>query len=192
MAWGTFGSDSLAVEFTQGTLRHRTVLAAVMIHLCCISVSPSLTHHCYFHRFYRRAHDRISCTGLLMKMSKMGVPRRFIEWLSSRFVNRTASVRVNGYIGLNTPFQVGLSQGSIFFSLLFTIYLDDILDEFEDDTFVSADADDVLIARGTSNEDMIVASLQPEVDNLVAWSAKARLTLESSKCETAFFSLHCA
>ena len=39
---------------------------------------------------------------------------------------------------------------------------------------------------------MIVASLQPDVDKVVAWSGKARLTLNTSKCETAFFSLDCA
>ena len=39
---------------------------------------------------------------------------------------------------------------------------------------------------------MFITSLQLEVDKVVAWSAKAKLTLNSSKCETAFFSLDCA
>ena len=73
--------------------------------------------------------------------------------------------------------------------LLFAIYINDLLVEFEDNTLVSAYADDLVIAR---NKDMIITSLQPEVDKVVAWSAKARLTLNSSKCETAFFSLDCA
>ena len=60
------------------------------------------------------------------------------------------------------------------------------------DTLVSAYADNLLIARNTRNKDMIVASLQPEVDIVVAWSDKARLTLSTFKCETAFISLDCA
>ena len=51
--------------------------------------------------------------------------------------------------------------------------------------------DDLLIARSARNKDMIVAYLQPEVDKVVAWSDKARLTLSTSKCETAFFILDC-
>ena len=60
------------------------------------------------------------------------------------------------------------------------------------DTFISANADDLLIAHSVRNKDMIVLSLQPEVCKQVAWSDKARLTLNISKCEIAFFSLDCA
>ena len=76
--------------------------------------------------------------------------------------------------------------------LFFTICINDLLAEFEDNAFVSAYAIDPLIASSFCNENMILASLQPEVDKLVAWSAKARLTLKSLKCRTAYFSLGCA
>ena len=68
------------------------------------------------------------------------------------------------------------------FPLLFAIYINDLLAEFEVDAFVSVYVDDLLIACSANYEAMIVASLQPEVDNVVAWSDKARLTLSSSKC----------
>ena len=62
---------------------------------------------------FSRAYDRVWRTGLLMKISKIGVPRRFTEWLSSWSINRTARVRVNGYIGPSRSFKEGLSQGSV-------------------------------------------------------------------------------
>ena len=68
------------------------------------------------------------------------------------------------------------------FPILFTIYIDNILAEFEKDTFVSTYADDLLIARSARNKNMIVAPLQP-IDRVVVWSDKARLTLNTSKCE---------
>ena len=77
------------------------------------------------------------------------------------------------------------------FPLPFTIYIDDLLVEFEKYTFVGAYADDLLIARSAQNKDLIVVSLLPEVDKVVAWSDKARLTLNPFKCETAFFSQEC-
>ena len=83
----------------------------------------------------------------------------------------------------------GLPQGSVLSFLLFTICINDLLVKFEDDTFVCAYADDMAIARCARNKDVIIASLQPEVDKVVAWSAKMRLTLKISKCEMAFFSL---
>ena len=52
--------------------------------------------------------------------------------------------------------------------------------------------DDLAIAHSAHNKDTIIASLQPEADIMVASSAKARLTHNSSKCKMAFFSLYCA
>ena len=54
---------------------------------------------------------------------------------------------------------------------------------------MSAHADDLLIVRSARSKDMIVAFLQSEVDKVAAWSDKTRLDLNTSKCETAFFSL---
>ena len=39
----------------------------------------------------------------------------------------------------------------------------------------------LVIACSAHNKDMMVASLQPEVDKVVAWSDKGRLTLNTSK-----------
>ena len=50
----------------------------------------------------------------------------------------------------------------------------------------------MLIVRSTRNKDLIMASLQPEVGKVVAWSDKVRLTLNTSKYEIAFFNLDCA
>ena len=51
--------------------------------------------------------------------------------------------------------------------------------------------DDLAIDRSANNKGMIITSLQPEVDKVFVWSDKARLTLSTSKCITAFFSLDC-
>ena len=52
--------------------------------------------------------------------------------------------------------------------------MNDILVEFQVITFVSAYADEMAIAHSTRNMDVINASLHPEVDKVVAFSAKAR------------------
>ena len=73
--------------------------------------------------------------------------------------------------------------------LLFVIYINDLLMQFEDTTLVSAYADDLAIAcSGRSKIDM-TKKLQKEVDKVVKWSDDARLTLNTNKCEVSFFSL---
>ena len=111
-----------------------------------------------------------------MKISKMGVPCRFTAWLSW-FINHTARVLVNLSIGLSRTFKGRSAPGLHPLRLLFTIYINDLQAEFEKDTFVTAYADDLLMARSSLNKDVIVASLHPEVDKVVAWSDKARLTV---------------
>ena len=54
---------------------------------------------------------------------------------------------------------------------------------------MSAYTDDLEIACSTRNKDVIITSLQPEVDILVDWSAKPRLTINISMCEMAFFNV---
>ena len=46
---------------------------------------------------------------------------------------------------------------------------------------MSADANDLVIGRSTRDKDVIIASLQLEVDKMVASSTKAKLTLNASK-----------
>ena len=105
---------------------------------------------------------------------------------------RTARVRVNGSIGPSRTYKESLLQGFVLYPLIFTIYIDDLLAEFEKDASVSAYAGDLLVVRSARNKDIIVASLQPEVDKVVAWSHKATLTHIISKCVTSLFSLDCA
>ena len=88
-----------------------------------------------------------------MQMSKMGVPSRFREWLSSWLINRIARMGVNGSIGLSGIFKDGLPQVSFLPPILFTIKIDYLMVEFEN-TFVSAYADYLLMARSARNKDM--------------------------------------
>ena len=134
------------------------------------------------------AYDRVLRTGHLMKTPRLDVFRRSTEWLSYWFIYRTARVRVNGSICPSRTFKEGLPQSSAIYPLLFKIYANDLQTELKNDTFVSAYDDDPLIARSVRKK----ALLQPEVDKVVFWSDKARLTLSTSKCETAFFNLNCA
>ena len=69
------------------------------------------------------------------------------------------------------------------------LYINDHLGNFSESTMVSDYADDLALAcRGRKKED-VALRMQAEVDKVVSWSQQARLTLNTAKCEVAFFSL---
>ena len=138
---------------------------------------------------FSKAYDRAWRTGLPQKMHLLGIPARFLVWISSWLTNRQARVRVNAKVGRSRTFKEGLPQGSVLSSLLFFIYINDLLMQFEDTSLVSAYADDLAIAcSGRSKIDM-TKKLQKEVDMVEKWSDDARFTLNINKCEVSFFSL---
>ena len=79
-------------------------------------------------------------------------------------------MRVNSPEYLLKTFKEGQPQGSVYFPFSFTIFMEDLLVDFENNIFVSAYADCLWMARSARNKDMIVASFQPEVDKVVAMS----------------------
>ena len=71
---------------------------------------------------------------------------------------------MNGSICPSKTIKEGQPQGSVISLLFFTININDLLAEFEKDTFVSDSTDDLWIVCRARNKEMIVASLQTEVN----------------------------
>ncbi len=141
---------------------------------------------CFFD--YWKAYDTVWRSGLLRKMQQLGIPHRFIEWVKACLANRLARVRVNGTLGRCHNFKEGLPQGSVLSPLLFIIFINDLLDKFDDTTLVNANTDGLAIACRGANKELTTAKLQAEVDRVYRWSEDARLQLNTNKCEVAVFS----
>ena len=134
---------------------------------------------------YSKAYDTVWRTGLLQKMLDIGIPLRFVQWTTAWLTNRIARVQLNGVTGRCRTFKEGLPQGSVLSQLLFVLYINVLLGNFCESTMVSAYADDLALAcRGHKKED-VALRMQAEVDKVVSWSQKVRLTLNAAKCEVA-------
>ncbi len=72
-------------------------------------------------------------------------PPQFVERERAWLTNRLARVKVNGTLGRSRNFKEGLPQASFLPPLLFIIFINDFLGQFEDATLVSAHADDLAI-----------------------------------------------
>ncbi len=81
-----------------------------------------------------------------------------------------------------------LPQGSVLSTILFIIFIDDLLNQLDESTMVSAYAADLAIACRGANKELITVKLQAEENKVNRWSEDARLQLNTSKCEVAVFS----
>ena len=72
--------------------------------------------------------------------------------------------------------------------ILFVLFIDDMLDVFEEDSFVSAFADDLAIACSSRKKEEAEVMMQKEVSKVEEWSKRNGLHLNTDKCTTCLFS----
>ena len=100
----------------------------------------------------RKAFDSVSHSGLLHKLSSIGLPSHLYSWFCSYLANRTQSVKVGNSVSSTLPVLSGVPQGSILGPLLFILYINDIPDldpEFLSRMFIYAD--DILLLHPISS-----------------------------------------
>ena len=115
---------------------------------------------------YSRAFFTVRRSALLTKMVDKQVPEAFVEWTRRWLTNRIGRVRIENTIGRERVMREGVTQGAELSPLLFITFLDDMWDRFEDDTMVSAYADDLALAMTDSNKEDLENRMQGEVDKL--------------------------
>ena len=141
---------------------------------------------------FRKAFDSVWHTGLFIKLLKRGISGPYYKVLKSMYMKSSASVKVDG--GLSQPFMVkrGVRQGDILSPLLFNIYINDIIEEFQqeecDPPIIMNDkvgcllyADDLMVLSTTPN------GLQTGLDKLSEYCKKWKLEINVSKSKTMCF-----
>ena len=122
---------------------------------------------------YSRAFDTVRRPALLVKMVEKQVPEVFVEWTRGWLTNRIGRVRFENTIGRARVMREEVPQGAVLSPLLFITFMNDMLDRFEDDTVVSAYADDLALAVTGSNKEDLEIRMQGEVDKVVEWNERA-------------------
>lgn len=83
---------------------------------------------------YIKSYEKVQRTGLLTKLLNIGILFCFVEWTMAWSSNRVTEGRTDEV----TPSSRGLSQGSALQSLLFVLYVGDILERFHEKTMIIA------------------------------------------------------
>ena len=108
-----------------------------------------------------KAFDKVWHKGLIFKLQSIGISGNLLEWFTDYLANRKQRVCLNGHASSWKTPNAGVPQGSILGSLLFIIYINDIVNHirtnirlFADDTTLYEIIDDPLLTGININIDL--------------------------------------
>ena len=128
-----------------------------------------------------KAFDKVPHKRLLYKLQMYGIKGDALGWITSFLSNRTQQVLVNDAKSGTAPVTSGIPQGSVLGPILFVLYINDLPEVVDKDSFVFLFADDTKVFRQIkSDEDRSV--LQKDIQNLLNWSDKWLLKFHPDKC----------
>ena len=130
---------------------------------------------------FMKAFDKVPHKRLLYKLEKYGITENTLGWIESFLNNRTQEVTINDAKSGSAPVTSGIPQGSVLGPILFVIYINDLPEVVDKDSYVFLFADDTKVCREIkSNADKVV--LQMDIKNLLLWSEKWLLKFHPDKC----------
>ena len=130
---------------------------------------------------FSKAFDRVPHWNLMEKVSSLGIKDKVGGWLTDFLTDRFQRVRIEDSNSSWTPVRSGVPQGSVLGPVLFLLYINDLPNALEDNN-IKLFADDAKLDNSiTCDEDTV--SLQRNLNNMVDWSEKWSLTLNTNKCK---------
>ena len=108
-----------------------------------------------------------------------------LTWLRSYLHGRSIKVVLSGQSSDASPINASVPQGSILGPLLFSVFIDDLMDTCENQLYLYAD-DSTLFApiRSVNERASVFTSLYRDLEKTRVWAAKWKVTFESTKCKT--------
>lgn len=131
---------------------------------------------------FSAAFDRVNHAGLLFKLCDAGVGGPVLSVLTNFLSGRTQRVKIDGVRSSVVSVISGVPQGSVLGPLLFLLYIRDLPLLLENVLVGYAD-DSTLIAPVSCPRDrvLVAASLNRDLDVIVAWCSRWGMLINSSK-----------
>ena len=131
---------------------------------------------------FMKAFDKVPHRRLIHKIEKYGITNNILGWIKSFLSNRTQCVSVNEARSASAAVTSGIPQGSVLGPILFVIYINDLPDIVDKDSYIYLFADDTKVFREIKfPQDKEI--LQVDIDNLVNWSDTWLLKFHPDKCK---------
>ena len=130
---------------------------------------------------FMKAFDKVPHNRLLYKLQNYGISGKILGWITSFLTGRTQQVKINGATSGNAPVTSGIPQGSVLGPILFVIYINDLPEVVDKNSYVYLFADDTKVFRQIKTlYDKVI--LQNDIKNLLVWSSKWLLKFHPDKC----------
>ncbi len=129
---------------------------------------------------FQKAFDKAPHHKLLYRLKQIGIHGQLHQWIANCLRNRQQRVVTDGFNSEWAPVASGIPQGSVFGSVLFIIYINDVDVGLND--CISKFADDTKIGKSVlTNEDR--QSRQEDLHKISAWSDRWEMPFNVDKCQ---------
>ena len=135
----------------------------------------------------RKAFDTVNHSVLLSKLSSFKLSVDVLNWIQSYLVDRSQCVRIDDKTSPLKACGLGVPQGSILGPLLFSAYIND-LPSVCDEVGTLMYADDTVLYTSGKDPEQVAAKLSLAMEKVTQWLQYSRLTLNTDKTVTMFFS----
>ena len=112
---------------------------------------------------FAKAFDTVPHGRMIQKLESYGVLGEILNWIKAFLSNRNQRVRVNGALSAEALVLSGISQGSVLGLILFIIYINDLPDVVDSETYLFADDTKILRLIKTAQDSV---DLQEDLDSL--------------------------
>ena len=130
----------------------------------------------------KKAFDTVDHDILIKTLSYYGLNGKELSLLQSYLTNRSQCCNVNGKVSNFSSISCGVPQGSIFGSLLFIIYMND-LQQVTDNCDISMYADDTHLSAALKGSSDISIEIIPDFLKICDWLQTNKLSLNILKTE---------
>lgn len=129
----------------------------------------------------KRAFETVDRDRLLEKIWQYGIRGRVVEWLKAYLNNRMQQVRLNNQWSKKMKTKHGVPQGSVLGPLLFTIYINDMVEICPEGCKIKMFADDTLIYVKGGGSVEIESKLNAVLPIVEKWLNINKLKMNANK-----------
>ena len=135
----------------------------------------------------KKAFDTVDIETLLFKLQCLGINNTFkLLWFRNYLKSRNQCVQHKTELSEKLTISCGVPQGSILGPILFTVYINDIVQSVTTSK-ISLYADDTVLLYSAKSINDITTSLTDELVHLAQWFRANKLHLNISKCKWTIF-----
>jgi hypothetical protein len=133
-----------------------------------------------------KAFDKVWHRGLIYKLELLGVEDPLLKWIKSYLFGRKQRVIIDGQSSDWNEIEAGVPQGSVLGPLLFLIYINDITQDLQCDSFLYAD--DTSLLEVVEDIDISAERLNNDLQCINEWTRDWHATINTGKTKSVTFS----